>query len=245
MVFLLEGNPFVDAYIESDFLGKLIFLGLIGLSIITWSVLIHKLWIVKRVKKDSYAFKKTFFEMRENPLDVQYNVKSHPECPNAFYIVYEILKNKTIEILEKNQKVTGGFKKGIHSSAYLSASDITLLDSSANATISSLSKYLDKNLYILSTVVTLAPFLGLLGTVYGILTTFSGMKSDPLAASNQVVLGGLSLALTTTVIGLVDAIPALIGYNYLKNVNHDFDTETARFANDVLSSLELHYRKVE
>jgi biopolymer transport protein TolQ len=246
MIFLLEGNPFVDAYVESDFLGKLIFLGLIGLSIITWSVLVHKLWIIRRVKKDSFAFKKSFLEQRENPLEVEYNVKSHPECPNAFYIVYEILKNKTLEILDKNHKVTGGpIKKGVSSSAYLSASDVNLLDASANATMSSLAKYLDKNLYILSTVVTLAPFLGLLGTVYGILTTFSGMKSDPLAASNQVVLGGLSLALTTTVIGLVDAIPALIGYNYLKNINHDFDTETARFANDVLSSLELHYRKVE
>jgi biopolymer transport protein TolQ len=104
---------------------------------------------------------------------------------------------------------------------------------------------LDKNLYILSTVVTLAPFLGLLGTVYGNLTTFSGKKSDPSAASNQVVLSGLSLALTTTVVGLVDAIPALIGYNYLKNMVHDFDADMNRFANDVLSTVEMHYRKVE
>ena len=246
MLFLLEGNPFFDAYVESDFLGKLIFLGLIALSIITWSVLIHKIWITKRVKKESLSFRKIFQEQKDKPLEINYNSKSHPECPNAFQIVYGVLQSKTCEILDKNQTVSQSIKKtNENSAAYLSASDVSLLDSCANSAITSLVKYLNKNLYILSTVVTLAPFLGLLGTVYGILVTFSGMKSDPSAASNQVVLGGLSLALTTTVIGLVDAIPALIGYNYLKNVIHDFDTEMGRFANDVLTSFELHYRRVE
>jgi biopolymer transport protein TolQ len=245
MYFFLAGNPFFDAYVDSDFLGKLIFIALLGLSIITWSVLLHKLWITRRVKKDSLIFKKHFAEHREQPLEVQFAAKAHPECPNAFHIVYEILKNKTVEILEKNKKVTAQhMQQELPHSAYLSASDVALLESCASSTISSLTKYLDKNLYMLSTVVTLAPFLGLLGTVYGILVTFSGMTQGA-TASNQVVLGGLSLALTTTVVGLVDAIPALIGYNYLKNVVHDFDVEMNRFATDVLSSLELHYRKVE
>lgn len=244
--FILQSNPFFDAYMESDFIGKLIFLGLIALSIITWSVLIHKLWVIKRVEKSSLLFRKSFAEQRQNPLDVNYHSKKEPECPNAFYIIYELIKTKTIEVLDKNQKVTCSTKKGFSSDGYLSPSDIALLDSCGQSTISSLTKYLDKNLYILSTVVTLAPFLGLLGTVYGILTTFSSMNGDAQSAiSNQAVLGGLSLALTTTVVGLIDAIPALIGYNYLKNRVHDFDTEMGRFANDVLSSVELHYRKVE
>lgn len=239
--FILQSNPFFDAYMESDFIGKLIFLGLIALSIITWSVLIHKLWVLKRVEKNSLLFRKSFAEQRQNPLDVNYHSKKDPECPNAFYIIYELIKTKTLEVLDKNQKVAAHATDG-----YLSPSDIALLDSCGQSTISSLTKYLDKNLYILSTVVTLAPFLGLLGTVYGILTTFSSMNGDAQSAiSNQAVLGGLSLALTTTVIGLIDAIPALIGYNYLKNMVHDFDTEMGRFANDVLSSVELHYRKVE
>ncbi|MDB6081907.1 MAG: tolQ [Chlamydiia bacterium] len=245
MFFLLDSNPFFDAYIESDFIGKLIFLGLIALSIITWSVLIHKLWIIKRVQKNSLSFRKSFSEQKQNPLDVHYTITNDPECPNAFYIIYELLKTKTLEILDKNQRVTQLEKRGSQPTGYLSPSDIALLDSCNQSAISSLTKYLDKNLYILSTIVTLAPFLGLLGTVYGILVTFSSMKTDPSAASNQVVLGGLSLALTTTVIGLIDAIPALIGYNYLKNIVHDFDNEMGRFANDALCSVELHYRKVE
>jgi len=242
MIFLLTSNPFVEAYQDSDLLGKLIFLSLIGLSILTWSILIHKLWITRKVKNSSMQFRKSFFEqqqLHDNPLEVLPPAKTDKECPNAFSILYEVLKSKTQEILSKNEKVARSKNE-----AYLSASDVALLDATSQSTISTLTKYLEKNLYLLSTVVTLAPFLGLLGTVYGILVTFAGMKSgDPSGASNQVVLGGLSLALTTTVMGLVDAIPALIGYNYLKNIVHDFDSEMDRFSNDVLSSIELHYRR--
>ena len=63
--------------------------------------------------------------------------------------------------------------------------------------------------------------------------------------SNAQVLGGLSLALTTTVIGLLNAIPALVGYNYLKNNIAEFDHEMERFATEVLSTLNMHYRTVE
>jgi biopolymer transport protein TolQ len=60
-----------------------------------------------------------------------------------------------------------------------------------------------------------------------------------------MVLGGLSLALATTVLGLLDAIPALIGYNYLKNTIRDFTTEMEGFSNEILAAVELQYRKVE
>jgi len=244
MIFLLETNPFIQAFLDSDLLGKSIFGALIALSIVSWTILIHKIWITKRVKEHSFTFRKSFIEQKHNPLEIRHTGKSNPECPNAFFIIYEILKNKTCEVLNKNQKVAHQENKG-EDAAYLCSSDVALLDASGQTAISSLTKYLEKNLYILSTVVTLAPFLGLLGTVWGILTAFSGMKNEAAGMSNQMVLGGLSLALTSTVLGLVDAIPALIGYNYLKNVIYEFDAEMGRFANDVLSSLELHYRKVD
>lgn len=233
--FLCEGNPFFDAYTESDLLGKLIFIMLLVLSVVSWSVLIHKVWLTKNVKKDSWQFRKHFFESKKDPLSASSALSSTSDAPNAFGIIYDVLKNKTVEIFEMNGS----------DDTYLTSADIALLETHSSSTISSLTKFLEKNLYILSTIVTLAPFLGLLGTVYGILTTFTELKAVGAGGSNQVILGGLSLALSTTVLGLLDAIPALIGYNYLKNLVHDFDAEMGRFATDVLSTLELHYRKQE
>lgn len=240
--FLCEGNPFLDAYFESDLLGKIIIITLIALSVVTWSVLIHKIWLTKQVKKNSLLFRKTFFESRAEPLALPNLVTKNAEYPDAFGIIYDVLKNKTLEIFDKNRENDPKAKKS-EPKSQLTTADIALLETHSTATISTLTKFLEKNLYILSTIVTLAPFLGLLGTVYGILTTFTELKSSTGGGSNQIILGGLSLALSTTVLGLIDAIPALIGYNYLKNVVYDFDAEMDRFSTDVLSTLELHYRK--
>ncbi len=240
--FLCQGNPFFDAYTQSDLLGKIIFILLIALSVITWSVLIHKVWLTKQVKKNSIQFRKTFFDSRSEPLTVSNPLAKNSEYPNAFGIIYDVLKNKTLEIFDKNCKNIEPQEKK-EAEAHLCSADIALLETHATSTISTLTKFLEKHLYILSTIVTLAPFLGLLGTVYGILVTFTELKSSTGGGSNQIILGGLSLALSTTVLGLIDAIPALIGYNYLKNVVHDFDADMDRFATDVLSTLEIHYRK--
>lgn len=231
-------NPFVTAWMDSDLIGRLIFVGLVTLSLISWTIIIHKWWITSRVKQESMLFKRSFSEQKGSPLNVTYSRTTHPETPNAFHIVYEVLKGKAGELLTKNQR--GKEEKN----TVLAASDLALLETHACSTISTITKYLERNLYLLSTIVTLAPFLGLLGTVYGILITFSGMGEGTMG-SNAQILGGLSLALTTTVIGLLNAIPALVGYNYLKNNIAEFDHEMERFATEVLSTIDMHYRTVE
>lgn len=238
LIFLATAqNPFLSAWTESDMIGKVIFVALMMLSLLSWTILIHKWWISHRVREESALFKRSFFEQKQNPLQVSYARATHPETPNAFHLIYEVLKTKTMELLEKN-------KRG-KESPFLSSSDIPLLENHAYATSSTLTKYLERNLYLLSTVVTLAPFLGLLGTVYGILVTFSGLAAEGSMGSNQQVLGGLSLALTTTVLGLINAIPALVGYNYLKNSIADFDHEMERFSTEILSSIAVHYKHPE
>jgi len=238
-------NPFVTAWIDSDVIGKLIFIALVSLSLISWTILIHKWWITNRVKAESALFKRSFAEQKQTPLQIKFSKETNPETPNAYFLIYEVLKTKTSELMEKNQLVKGKGSSLTQEPHLLSSSDVAFLETHAASTISTITRYLERNLYLLSTIVTLAPFLGLLGTVYGILVTFSGMGEGGVAASNAQVLGGLSLALTTTVMGLINAIPALIGYSFLKNKISDFDHEMERFSTEVLSTFTMHYRTVE
>lgn len=240
--FLCGSNPFFAAYAESDLLGKVIILSLLLLSVLCWTIVLQKVWLTRRVQQDATSFRKLFLSHSAKPLDL--TLAEPKDAPNPFAIIYEVLKSKTLEIFERKQKArTGEEKEKIH----LMPADIALLETHASTTISTLTNFLERNLFILSTIVTLAPFLGLLGTVYGILTTFSELGASSgagnAAGSNQAILGGLSLALSTTVLGLIDAIPALIGYNYLKHVIYDFDSQMQRFATDMLSVVELEYRK--
>jgi len=238
----LATNPFFEAYLHSDFLGKLIIIGLIILSICTWIIMVHKVWITYQARKNSDNFNQAFQNKKSTPLDLELNERY---IINPFFEIYSVLKNHTIEILNKNRLFGGSKIDKDDIVSFLSPSDIEFVEAQLYSAISNQVKHLEKNLYILSTIVSLGPFLGLLGTVWGILTTFSELQSAAGGATNQMVIGGLSLALATTVLGLIDAIPALIGYNYLKNSIRDFQTEMEGFSTEILSSVEMQYRKVD
>src|SRR3990167_3907309 len=212
------GNPFISAYLQSDGFGRAIFWGLILLSAISWWVLVYKSWMLYQMKKLSSDFRDLFSE--KDPLGLQFSRKRDGkllEVPHPFFAIYKALKQQTLQIISKhhfyipNQEVQ------------LSDADLGLIESQVSVAIASETKHLEKHLFILSTAVTLAPFLGLLGTVWGILMTFSQLQEKSHGAmNNAAMLSGLSLALATTVLGLVVAIPALVGYNYLKSAGKEY-----------------------
>lgn len=232
-------NPFFDAYVHSDLLGKIIFISLVSLSVISWIILIYKILLARSVNKQTKQFYAVFQKYRFNPLGMEY--ERYSNAWNPYLDLYQILKKYTLEVLNKNRRF------GRHEeeeNSYLSRADIDYVESYLAGGVASQTKNLDSNLYILSTIVSLAPFLGLLGTVWGILTSFSQMQGQAMGG-NQMVLGGISLALATTVLGLIDAIPALIGYNYLKSNVRDFEVDLHNFSNEILATVELQYRKVD
>lgn len=236
-------NPFFDAYLQSDLLGKLIFIGLIILSICSWIIMLYKIWITYQAKKQSDYFYQLFHTQKGNPLAFEADIPAEKRKINPFFSLFSVLKKHTVDILNKNRKF--GIKSNENQGSYLSPSDIDFVDAHLMSEVSNQTKNLEKNLFILSTVVSLGPFLGLLGTVWGILTTFSEMQAQASGNTSQMILGGLSLALATTVLGLLDAIPALIGYNYLKNTINDFQTDMEGFSTEILATVEMQYRKVD
>src|SRR5262249_34355001 len=133
-----------------------------------------------------------------------------PHLPHPFPQIYFGLKDKAVELLSK--KLFFLEKAGGSKEVYLTSEDLGMLEQSLFATVAEQYKILEKNLFFLSTIYTLAPLLGLLGTVWGILVTFSSLHGGA-SASNATILAGISTALSTTVMGLVIAIPALIAYN--------------------------------
>jgi biopolymer transport protein TolQ len=240
-LFLLVSSPFLQAYSHSDFLGKMIFLALLAVSICCWSILVHKIFLTQRVRKNAVNFSSAFAKYKKNPLGIETEGVSLKNGKNPFFDLYQALKKYSVNILNKNRRFSSDDSEG----SYLSPSDIDSIASHLFSAIDLQTKNLEKNLFILSTIVGLAPLLGLLGTVWGILTTFSELQTHAAGSTNQMVLGGISLALTTTVLGILNAIPALIAYNYLRNTIQKFETEMEGFSNEMLSAVEMQYRKVD
>jgi len=239
---------FVSAYADSDVFGKLILIALGALSIICWIVLLHKLWQARQVR----ALCQNFYQAlnREKRPILSITLASLPqsrfkEIGNPFAYILETIQRKSVEILEKNHFfLQNNFSKENTPAVFLSREDLDLLESEASSAIAKQAKQLDKNLFILSTIITLAPFLGLLGTVWGILVTFSALHAGGAAGSNSMILGGLSTALVTTVLGLVIAIPALVAHNSLRANLRNIQIDMENFSYEILGQMEMEYRRV-
>jgi biopolymer transport protein TolQ len=232
---LIAMNPIFEAYYQSDLFGKAIFLSLLFLSIVTWAIFLKK-WLYQReLIEKAEKIQESFYKKKHAPLNCDLNQRSHP-----FVSVYEALKAQSLELLNKNRNSSSS-----DGPVYLSRSDIDLIDASINSTISHEVKKMEKNLFILSTIVSLAPFLGLLGTVWGILLTFTQLQSGASSNAHSLVMDGLAMALGTTVVGLLVAIPALLGFNYLKSSTTYFAGEIEDFSELLLVSVEMQYRKVD
>ncbi|MCB1114919.1 MAG: MotA/TolQ/ExbB proton channel family protein [Chlamydiia bacterium] len=226
-------GTFFQAYAQADFFGKLIFFALFLLSCGAWVFLIQKFLLIKKLRLSSLRFKKLATLHREELLNL--NAKS----TNPFSNLFTSIKTRTLALLDKNHFFAD------QNQNFLSKADIDFLESHLHTMIAKEKGTIEKNLFILSTTVALAPFLGLLGTVWGILIAFGELQAGHSVTSSVVILGGLSTALTTTVLGLLIAIPALIANNYFKNLSKQFTLEMIDFSDFLLSTIELQYRRVD
>ena len=226
---------FLRSYSDSDFFGKLIFVILFILSVTCWTVLIRKFRILKAVRNFG---KQTQEQMHQTDLKTLLFHGELMVTKSPFSTILAAISSKTSQIINKNRH----FKEG--STVFLSQRDMQTIEEYSSITIYQEIKRLGNDLFILSTIVTLAPFVGILGTVWGILLCLGELQKGG-SSSSSIVLSGLSTALATTVLGLVIAIPALIAYNYLKNSLLDISAEMEGFSHGVLSELELQYRHVE
>jgi biopolymer transport protein TolQ len=96
----------------------------------------------------------------------------------------------------------------------------------------------ESNMVFLASIVSGAPFLGLLGTVWGVMEAFSAVAMQQ-TASIQTLAPGVSAALLTTISGLVVAIPSLFGYNWLFARTRTMITEMENYASSLADRIEL------
>ncbi len=103
-------------------------------------------------------------------------------------------------------------------------------------------RLLERGLVILETVAGIAPLMGLLGTVLGMIKVFQVISEQGLGQT-QSLSGGISEALLTTVVGLSIAIPALVAYNYFNHKVDDLVMEIEKYSGQLLKKLDLFHKQ--
>lgn len=209
---------------------KLVLFVLISFSVVSWTIIMFKFYQVHRANTESVRFMDLFWKSK-NFDTIASQVDRFPNSPLTvlFNEGHAELK-KVAETEDKGDRSTISTDLGTMDNVTRS------LRRATNLEITRLEKYLT----FLATTGSTSPFIGLFGTVWGIMTAFEGIGKTG-SASLAVVAPGIAEALIATAIGLVAAIPAVMAYNHFQHkirvLLKEMDSFTTEFLNIVQRNL--------
>ena len=220
-----------DMIFHAGPVGQLVMLTLFIFSLVSWTIVIMKARLFKKVRLDSEDFVETFWSSTN--LSEAYNNASEFEySPQAEVFVAGFGE------LEKINKIRN--RKDDSKGSYTLDMQLATMDNLKRAVRKAASQKINQlgsSLHFLATTGSAAPFIGLFGTVWGIMASFHEIGQRG-SASLAVVAPGISEALVATAAGLAVAIPAVIFYNYFSNKLDEIDGEISNFSTDFLNLVE-------
>jgi len=223
---------------ESDFLqvlkwatpeGKAIIAILIIFSIFAWSVMGAKAVQMRRAKRLNQFFEAEF-RAQKHVLDTYDRRLQVPDCP--LFVVYQ----EGCRELDARLRAAGSTTR----KRFVSLKGMEHVKRTLERTVAQQSLKLESGLILLAIAVSGAPFLGLLGTVWGVMSAFSYVAAKG-SADLKTLAPGVSAALITTVAGLLVAIPSMFGYNWLVHNLRVQTVELDNFAQELTSNMETEY----
>ena len=208
---------------------KIIIVTLGLFSIFAWSIMAGKAMQMRRAKNLNRLFQAEF-QTQKHVLDIFERKVEVPDCP-LFMVYHEGSRE-----LDARLKGPGGIKRKTGASL----KGMEHVKRTLERTVAQQSLRLESGLIMLAIAVSGAPFLGLLGTVWGVMSAFSyvGMKGS---ADLKTMAPGVAGALITTVAGLLVAIPSMFGYNWLVHNLRVLTVELDNFAQELVSKMETEY----
>ena len=201
----------IDLFLQADITVKLVMLGLLLASVWTWAIIFGQWRRMARIQRESDRFERDFWASED--IDGFYEARGRGELPSA--------KVLAAGIAEWRRSTAG---KSIDREGTRSRLAVAL-----HSAVAAETDRLASRLNILATVGSVAPFVGLFGTVLGIMRSFTAI-ADAQSTSLAVVAPGIAEALFATAIGLFAAIPAVIAYNRFSFAINRVEARLQRFA---------------
>ncbi len=205
---------------------------LLFFSVVSWGILFYKLRQVQQARRQSERFVEIFWETK-NLTNIHTSSQELRQSPVAQ--VFRAGYQELVRLTRAKRQTNAG-------------EDSTELGGVANveramkrATNQEITR-LERSLTFLATTASSTPFIGLFGTVWGIMNAFRGLSTTQ-SSSIQAVAPGISEALIATAVGLFAAIPALMGYNYFARQIRVLHADMENFASEFLNIAERHFLK--
>lgn len=219
----------IDLILNAGPVVKLVLLVLVYFSVVSWAIIFFKWRALRQALHQSVAFQDYFWNNRQ--LDqVAQELKQYPASPvsRMFRGGYQELVRQ--QRGQDNEKVVLPADAGI------------TINRAMERVVRTETERLESRLTFLATTGSTTPFIGLFGTVWGIMGSFHGIGESG-SASLAVVAPGISEALIATAMGLMAAIPAVVAYNYFLNRVNVLLAQMDGFRQDFLNVIENQLRR--
>jgi biopolymer transport protein TolQ len=225
-----DGLNYVEIARNSGAVGIAVLALLLGASAVSWAIIVKKWLQIRRAQDQSVRFLETFWQSKR--LDAIYEAAERlgaSPISQVFRAGYVELSKVTAQTKENGergmQEELGGLENVERALKRAAASEVTALEAQVP---------------FLGTTASAAPFVGLFGTVWGIMRAFHDIYRVG-NANLATVARPISEALIATAVGLFAAIPAVVAYNYFVSKIRVLDSEMTNFSNDFLNIVRRHF----
>ena len=202
------------SFLISDMLGKVIVVGLMVASVTVWTLMAQKYLELRQCGSQDVRFYRAF-ERQAHPLEmfVLRELEHFPDSPMA-RVYAEACRATQREITARAARHNRQLSEINFSVEHLTPLQIDAIRKAAECSAADQASLLESHMDFLGSAYTIAPMMGLFGTVWGVMGAFEGMGREGMA-NLSAVAPGIASALLTTVVGLFVAIPTAFGSNYL------------------------------
>jgi biopolymer transport protein TolQ len=228
----LRQHTFVDMVTGSSPVVQGVLFLLLVFSVVSWGIVLYKFRQIRQARRESDRFTEVFWDAK-NLAAINAASLEMKESPVA-----QVFRSGYQELM----RITRGRKQGNPSESPPANDEggIEIVERAMRRAMREQTTRLERALTFLATTASTAPFIGLFGTVWGIMNAFRGL-SEGGSSTIQAVAPGIAEALIATAIGLAAAIPSVMAFNYFSRQVRVLGADMENFASEFLNIAERHF----
>jgi biopolymer transport protein TolQ len=218
----------ISIMLQSGFVVKIVLGLLIASSVLSWAIILKKRKLFKEVEEENQRFFE-IYNSSENLKDIMLKSELLPFSPYK-----QLFTNGYRELSKMKEAYSDQHKSGL--AFHFQNFGMGVLERGLKKGANESNEELTNRLATLASIGSVTPFIGLFGTVWGIIDAFSGLATG--GGSIDAVAPGIAEALVATAVGLAAAIPAVWFYNHFNSINEKVNSDMESFGQDFLNVVE-------
>lgn len=218
----------ISIMLQSGLVVKIVLGLLVASSVLSWAIILKKRKLFKEVEEENQRFYE-IYNSSENLKDIMLKSEMLPFSPYK-----QLFTNGYRELSKMKEAYNNQHKSGL--AFHFQNFGMGVLERGLKKGANESNDELNNRLSTLASIGSVTPFIGLFGTVWGIIDAFSGLATG--GGSIDAVAPGIAEALVATAVGLAAAIPAVWFYNHFNSINEKINSDMESFGQDFLNVVE-------